>query len=256
MKGIIIGAGYVGRALLTCWPNLIATTTNPDNIDELKKLTPYVEVVKGSDSENLSKLIDSCDFAIVSVAPKDRTQYAETYFETAKTLASILSKRTTPFYLLYTSSTSVYGNHNGSNVNESSPCKTESENGKILIATELCYQEIPNIDMCILRLGGIYGPGRELQSRAARFSEKPLTGRDIPTNSSSLSMITSGIKWCVDNRLKGTYNLVESDHPTRGELYGKFLENLEMPEPIWVPPHSGGACISNQKIIESGFIIK
>lgn len=256
MQGMIIGAGYVGRAFLADWPNLIATTTNPDNIKELKQLSPHVEVVNGSEKEKLKMLVEKCDFAVVCVAPKDRTKYAETYLETAKTLSEILSERTTPFYLLYTSSTSVYGNHEGADVDESSPCKADSNNGKILIATEECYLNIPNIDVCILRLGGIYGPGRDLNSRAARFSGKTLNGRDIPTNSSSLSMITSGIRWCVEQRLKGIYNLVESKHPTRGEMYGKLLEKLNMPKPSWEHPHSGGACITNKKIIDSGFIIK
>lgn len=256
MKGIVIGAGYVGRTCLPLWPEMIATTTSEKKLEELTAFTPHAEVVKGSDHEKLKQLLDQCDFAIVSVAPKDRTKYSETYLETANTLAHILKERTRPFYLLYTSSTSVYGDHNGSRVDESSPCHPESENGKILVATEQCYLNIPNIDVCILRLGGINGPGRDLETRAEHFSGKTLTGRDIPTNNSPLPLITQGIKWCIDHRLIGVFNLVESEHPTRGELYGSLLEKLNMPKPAWVTPHAGGACVNNRKILETGFSIE
>lgn len=259
MNGIIFGAGYVGCACIKEWPNkqdsLIATTTKEEKVAELRKLTPRVEVVKGSDRKKVAELIKEADFAIICVAPNHWNQYAETYLETAEGITQALSDRSRPFYLLYTSSTSVCGSHNGATIDESSPLLADSENGKILIATENCYLRAASsmVSICILRLGGIYGPGREIIDRARRFSGKTMTGRDSPTNHSSLPLITKGIIWSVHHRLTGIYHLVEDAHPTKNELYGNLLETLKLPPPVWEQPHTGGAAVSNRKFFKTGF---
>jgi nucleoside-diphosphate-sugar epimerase len=64
---------------------------------------------------------------------------------------------------LYTSSTGVYGQNDGSLVDESSPTEPSSETAKVLVETEQTLlaaareQKFPAI---ILRAAGIYGPGR------------------------------------------------------------------------------------------------
>lgn len=259
MNGIVIGAGYVGRSCISEWPDnhtqWTATTTREEKIPELLELTPRVEIIKGKDFAKLSTLIDESDFALVTVAPKDRSKYKETYLDTAQDLANTLRNRSKPFYLLYTSSTSVYGDHQGYSVDESSSLLTDNQNGKILIETEKCYLEAASnfVDVCILRLGGIHGPGREINERAKKLSGKTMTGKNFPTNHSPLPLITKGIYWCFQNRLTGIYNLVEDAHPTKNELYGSLLENLNLPPPSWEKPHSGGAIVSNQKLIDTGF---
>jgi len=61
--------------------------------------------------------------------------------------------------ILYISSTSVYGQNDGEWVDETSECRPESENGKVCLdAEDLLRDRVP--DANILRLAGIYGPGR------------------------------------------------------------------------------------------------
>ncbi len=61
--------------------------------------------------------------------------------------------------VLFTSSTSVYGQTNGEEVDESSPTEPSRYTGRILLEAESVLAEltVPNI---ALRYGGIYGPGR------------------------------------------------------------------------------------------------
>lgn len=61
--------------------------------------------------------------------------------------------------LLYTSSSSVYGQCDGSVVSEESPTLPDRETGEILLAAESIVLQAQGI---VCRLSGIYGPGRSM----------------------------------------------------------------------------------------------
>ena len=61
--------------------------------------------------------------------------------------------------LLFTSSTSVYGQIDGSLVNETSPAEPDRETGKILLDSEQACLDTNGI---VCRLSGIYGPSRSV----------------------------------------------------------------------------------------------
>ncbi len=259
MKLLLMGAGYVGMALLDYLQSqsheIFITTTSQERIESLK---PYGEVVflHPTDDNSLKELIDSCDAMVVLVAPKDSQSYEETYLTTAKKISSACKDRQKPFYLLYTSSTSVCQGSQSEWVNEQTPLNPQSENAKILLATEQVYLHC-NAIACILRLGGIYGPNRELIDRARRFSgkEMPGTGNE-PTNNIHLDDILAAIAFCLDHSLKGIYHLVEDDHPTRKELYSNLCQLINLPSPVWNSSSSQTTKsykVSNHKIKEEGF---
>lgn len=108
MKLIVMGAGYVGMALLDYLHSqsheIFITTTSEERVESLK---PYGQVVflHPTEDNGLKNLIDSCDGIVVLVAPKNSKSYAETYLTTAKKISSACQDRQKPFYLLYTSST-------------------------------------------------------------------------------------------------------------------------------------------------------
>ena len=125
-------------------------------------------------------------------------------------------------FLLYTSSTSVYGNQKGAQVDETSQRNPLSEQSEILSEVEDVFLAAATnmLDVSVLRLGGIYGPGRSLEQRAKRMSQKILrgSGQEV-TNHIHLQDITSGIEFCITHHLKGVFNLVNDAHPTREQLY-------------------------------------
>lgn len=63
---------------------------------------------------------------------------------------------------LFTSSTSVYGQKEGEEVTEESAAEPSRETGRILLATE---REVLERGGVVLRLAGIYGPGRSVLLR-------------------------------------------------------------------------------------------
>lgn len=265
MKIFVLGAGYVGTALLPCLctkgHEVHASTTKHEKIDGLKRHTEHIHVVKGTDRKLLKGIIDHCDAMVVLVAPKDHTKYEETYLHTAKIITSILEEKEEPFYLLYTSSTGVYEGALTEWVDEESTLHPTRENSKILVETENTYQNCANdyVTTCILRLAGIYGPERELLHRALHFAGKELPGSgNTPTNHIHLTDIIAGIEFCLHQRLEGVYNLANDDHPTRNELYSDLCRMHDLQPPTWNPnlqhDRPGGYKVSNKKMKGEGFV--
>ncbi|MBA2368770.1 MAG: NAD-dependent epimerase/dehydratase family protein [Candidatus Protochlamydia sp.] len=263
MKLIVMGAGYAGMAVLNYFQKLsheiYVTTTRSECVMDLKPYSKEV-LLLNEEYDGFQKLIDKCDGIIVMVAPKNPQNYEEVYLNTAKKITSSIKGRAAPFYILYTSSTSVCEGIKEEWADEDSQLDPTSENAKILLRSERLYLD-SGAFTCVLRLGGIYGPGRDLPDRARRFSGKELAGTgEEPTNHIHLHDIVSAISFCLDHRLTGLYHLVNDDHPTRQELYSNFCQQMDIPRPVWNPHlvslKGSGYKISNTKIKEAGFVFR
>lgn len=266
MRIFIMGAGYIGLALIDHWTDkndvFWASTTSSSKIPSLEQIAEKAFLLEGSEVQRLSDILEQCDGLVVSVAPGPEANYENTYLKTAQSVVKALQKRTRPFYLLYTSSTSVYGDHGGRRVDEESPRLTESPNGKILCQTEDTYLACSNpaVAVCILRLAGIYGPERELEKRARGMSGRQMIGKgDAPTNHVHRDEVVRAIEFCFKNQCTGIYNLAEEDHRSRKRLYDALCHQLGLPLPEWrgqSSEHGSNCLVSSQKIRELGFIFK
>ena len=191
MKLILMGAGDLGMALLQFLQQgsdeIYVTTTDPNKVATLRNYATDVLLLHPDDNTALRDLIDTRDAMVIIGARKGSQSYEETYLNTAKRIAKSLQHRTKPFHIIYTSSTSVYEGTESEWATEDLPLNPTAENSKILLATEELLLKSANT--CILRLGGIHGPKRELESRAHYFSDKELPGSgNKPINHSHLKL--------------------------------------------------------------------
>ncbi len=246
MKLLLVGAGYVGLAFLKHlgkeFCEIFITTTDENKVQMLKAYGHHVIMI-----DSLEEATSVCDAMIILVAPHKNSTYEETYLNTAKRVVKSLQGRTKPFYIIYTSSTSVCEGIEGEWIFEDTKLCPKSDNAKILLETEKVYLD-SGADVCVLRMGGIYGPGRELEARALRLVGKQMQGSgEEYTNHIHLEDIVKALEFFLEHHLKGVYYLVNDAHPTRKELYGEG--------PIWSYKNNGlGYKVSNQKIKEAGFV--
>jgi nucleoside-diphosphate-sugar epimerase len=265
MKVAIIGCGYVGKAIADYWRHelgfvVTATTTKPENVTTLEDYAQRVVVVKGHDPAGLQSALQDQEIVLLSVGAKNAEVYEETYLHTAQTLVSVLKQSPTVRQLIYTGSYAVYGDRDGAWVDESSAVAPANANGQILAQTEQVLLSAPNdnLKVCILRLGGIYGPGRELVKifRRVAGTTRPGNGYDA-TNWVHLDDIVGAIELARSNRLQGIYNLVDDAHLTTRELLDRVCERHHLPQVIWdcslksVRPYN--ARVKNQKIKDAGY---
>lgn len=167
MKCLIVGCGYVGlplgTELLRLGHEVFGLRRNNSTEPELKAagITPLIADI--TKPETLEALPREFDWVVHCVAAGgDVENYRQIYLEGTTHLLKRLSA-SPPKKFIYTSSTSVYGQNDGSQIKESSPAEPEAETAKILVETEKVLLEAFQRDKfpaVILRVAGIYGPDR------------------------------------------------------------------------------------------------
>lgn len=250
MKILIIGAGYVGKAAAEHWKSeghtLTLTTRFPNRIAELAPFTHRVMLM-----EHLSEALRGQDIVLLSVAPdsSEESAYEQTYLGTAKALLQHLDPATRQ--IIYTSSSSVYGEHGGALVDETTLLKPASRREAILVETEQLLQQAP-CKVCILRLGEIIGPGRRIADRLQALHGRPLagTGENI-TNLSPIDEIVQALAEAVNSGWEGVYNICSDLHIPRNTFYKQICQEEGIPQVIWdasrASLHPGNKTVSNAK---------
>lgn len=264
MNIAIIGCGYVGTAVARLWRSaghtVTATTTREERVAELEQVAQRVVVARGDDEAALKSAVENQDVVLLSVGATNGNVYRETYLETAKNLVEVLKQTPNVRHLLYTGTYSVYGDRNGEQVSEETPVVPVNENGEILCDTErvLLGAAGENRRVCILRLGGIYGPGRELAKIFGRVAgtTRPGAGDDI-SNWIHLDDIVGVLELARLNQLQGIYNLVNDTPLTRHELLDRLCARHGWEKVSWNPSEKPvlpyNALVSNQKIKAAGY---
>lgn len=260
---IIIGCGYVGTALAKTWVHqgitVTATTTTPERVPELDAIANHATVLRADDAEALRHALVGQDTVVLSVGAPNRDAYEQTYLNTAKSMTAVL--RDTPVQqVIYTGSCAVYGDQQGAWVDEDTAIAPLSPHHQIMADAEgiLLDANTDQQRICILRLGGIYGPGRELSRIFSRAAGKTRPGDGAePSNWIHLDDIVGAIAFARTHRLQGLYNLVQDDPPSRRDLIAWVCQTHNLPPVQWNPAlpseRSYNARVSNQKIKTAGY---
>ncbi|MGF1537874.1 MAG: NAD-dependent epimerase/dehydratase family protein [Elainellaceae cyanobacterium] len=262
-KATILGCGYVGQAVARRWRDqglaVTATTTTPSRVSLLEPLAQQVALIKGSDRPALASLLQDQDLLLVSVGAPRADAYRETYLETAAALAAVFPD-TSITQVIYTGSYAVYGDRQGNWVTEADGVAPANEKGEILVKTEqtLLGLGTANRAACVLRLGGIYGPGRELVKIFGRAAgtTRPGAGEDA-SNWIHLDDIVAAIDFARQQRLTGLYNLVQDEPLTTKALLHHVMQTHNLDPVSWNADEPSdrpyNARVSNQKLKQAGY---
>jgi nucleoside-diphosphate-sugar epimerase len=172
---IIFGCGYLGLRVARLWRDagrsVIAVTRSKARIGEfaselLGSAQADVTDVESLEAEigpleKLSKFGLTIDSALYAVG-YDRTSGADIHTVYAKGLENVLAVLPPSVrQVIYISTTGVYGSASGEWVDEATPPDPRREGGKASLAAEEALRRHPlGRRSAILRLAGIYGPGR------------------------------------------------------------------------------------------------
>jgi nucleoside-diphosphate-sugar epimerase len=168
MRVLIIGCGYVGlplgAELVRLGHEVCGVTRSGHNHAALQShsIQPFVADI--AQRPDLDKLPLPFDW-VVNTASSNQggvEEYRQVYLQGTQHLIDWLAPAP-PKKFVYTSSTSVYGQTDGSQVKESSPAEPAGETGRILLAAEKLLLDAARdkkFPAVILRVAGIYGPDR------------------------------------------------------------------------------------------------
>ncbi len=267
MNIAIIGCGYVGSNLAKFWSQkgyfVTCTTRTIKNAQNLENLCQKAMILKSTDLNDLEHLVQNNDLILVTVAADSIDDYENTYLAIAKFFRKVAQNFKKPKKLFYTSSSSVYGEHNGKWVDETSELLAKNDQGKVLIETENAFLSLKEFgwNVCIFRLSEIYGPQRDLASHMKRLQGNiiPGTGHNY-TNMVHLEDIVGAIDYAFNHHLEGVFNLSDDDHVIRKELYNQLCDQMNLEHINWDVNlkrlHKGNKRVSNHKIKSQGYTFK
>lgn len=165
---LICGCGYVGialgRLLVSEGHTVFGLRRTAASLPELaaEGISPLLgDISRPADLESLPGPFDWV-VHVASSTGGGLDEYRSVYLDGLQHLLAWLNRaHDRPSRLVYTSSTSVYGQTDGSWVDETSPTNPTTETGAILVAAEQLLRTAPlRVHATTLRVAGIYGPGR------------------------------------------------------------------------------------------------
>jgi nucleoside-diphosphate-sugar epimerase len=240
MRVLIVGCGYVGLPLGAELVRLghevsgLRRSASAENELKAAGIQPLFGDV--TQPETLAKLPRKFDWVVNCVAAGgDAEDYRQVYLQGTRNLIEWLGPGL-PKKFVYTSSTSVYGQTDGSQVKESSPTEPSVETAKVLLETEklllaaVAERKFPAV---ILRVAGIYGPDRGHWFKQFLKNEARMEG----DGSRFLNMIhRDDLIGCIIAALKNgrpgeIYNAADDEPVSQVHFFQWLAQALDKPLP-------------------------
>jgi nucleoside-diphosphate-sugar epimerase len=236
MRVLILGCGYVGLPLGTELVRLghevVGVRRSPEAGAALQAagIQPVAaDITRRADLERLPGPFDWV-VNLVSSGKGGVDEYRAVYLQGTRNLLDWLAAAP-PKKFVYTSSTSVYGQTDGSVVKEESFIQPASDTSKVLVETEkvlLQAARTQRFPAVILRVAGIYGPGRGHLFLQYLRDEAKLTGKgDRFINMIHLDDLVTVILAALKSGRPGeVYNAVDDEPVTQLNFFRFLAEAL------------------------------
>jgi len=173
----IFGAGYSGKAFARANKDAVAilgTTRSEEKFASLRQAGIAPLQFDGTLTDEIGAALEKTTHLVISVAPEEA---GDPVLNAAR---AAIAGMPALEWIAYLSTVGVYGDYGGAWVNEKTTCRPVSKRSVMRVEAEQAWlklgEEIGR-PVAILRLSGIYGPGRNalvnLESGTARRLVKP-----------------------------------------------------------------------------------
>jgi nucleoside-diphosphate-sugar epimerase len=235
---LIVGCGYLGRRVAGLWlaagHRVVGTTRSPGQAEELRRLGVRPVVCDVLDPASLGSLPAAA--TVVYCVGLDRSSGRSMREVYVQGLGNVLDRLPPPGRFLYVSSTSVYGQDRGEEVDETAATEPQEESGRVVLEAErLLRSRLPGA--VLLRFAGIYGPGRLLRRQAVEKGEVILGDPERWLNLIHVEDGAAAVLAAEERARPGeVYNVCDGRPVRRREFYAELARLLGAPPPRFVLP--------------------
>jgi hypothetical protein len=139
--------------------------------------------------------------------------------------------------IVYLSTVGVYGNYDGAWVDEASECRPSDERNRQRLAAERAWQDLgvrTGVPVAILRLAGIYGPGRNALENVRRSAAKRIAKPGQVFNRIHVTDIAQAIDAAFKCRSSAVFNVADDEPTPAGDpiVFAARLLGVEPPQEI------------------------
>lgn len=242
---MIFGCGYVGTALadtlIKRGIRVGALTRNGERAAELREMGLAEVVVADLDRASWMDQLSE-DYAsvvnCVSSAGGGLDGYRKSYVEGQERILEWAARQSIRSYI-YTSSSSVYAQDDGARVEEAADTSGAPPTGQVLLESERLVERHARLfdSWYVLRLSGIYGPGRHFLLKQLRKGDGLIPGRgDYHMNMIHLEDIVSALLLALSGAApSGVYNICDDKPATKETVLNYLAGQLDLPVPKFDP---------------------
>ncbi len=179
--------------------------------------------------------IGEADFVLVSIPP------GETGDPVLAAFGDVLAQAPRLRAIVYLSTVGVYGDWGGEWVDEETPPKPGSARSRARLAAELAWQKLGarhgaagSINVAILRLAGIYGPGQNALVQIARGNARRIVKPGQIFNRIHVDDIAQAIDAAFARKAAGIFNVADDEPspPADPIVFAAQLLGVEAPPEI------------------------
>ena len=253
---LIAGCGYVGSAAAKLFAKegweVTGWTRSGQSAERRGKSSISLSAVDITDLETVRRNRFPAD-VVVHCASSGADSYRHVYRDGAVNLAACFPNAR----LIFTSSTSVYQQRDGSAVTEDSPAEPASENAQFLRQAEKIILDHNGI---VLRVAGIYGPGRSFLLRSVMNRTSVISNHFV--NQVHRDDVASAISFLArfhDVDPPRVFNVVDDAPAPRAEILDWISARVGLPlssSPATGTPKRGRSNkrVSNAKLRALGWV--
>lgn len=260
---VVFGCGYVGAAVAR-WADdagleVTALTRNPATALLLREVGLHTVVGDLAGTAWHDEIPGGAEFVVdcVSSGGGGVEAYRHSYLAGMESILAWARARGPAGTFVYTSSTSVYPQGNGAAVDETAPTTARSDRARVLIETEALMEAAADAARrrFVLRLAGIYGPGRHHLLDQVRGGE--VAGRgEHRLNLIHRDDIVAAIACCCTAPAEvagGVFNLADDGPAPKSEVVTWLAAALGVPVPRFTgEPAAGRPQTTPDRIILNG----
>jgi len=238
MHVLVAGAGWLGvalvRALAGRGDRVTAVRRDPDRAALLRSAGAeplFVDLARPGSGALLPAGVDAV-VACQAAGSDGAEPYRRAYVDANRTLLEV-ARRGGARALVYTASTGVFGQRDGSDVDEATPAAPASPAAEVLAEAEALVLGDRAVPSIVLRLSGLYGPGRLWPLERVRGGQLALgPGDDAWMNFCHLDDAVAAVLAAIDRGRPGAvYHATDANPARRREVVEWVAGRLGIPAP-------------------------
>ena len=233
---LIFGAGFsgreAGRQIAASGLPVSGTTRSAAKAANLEAVGVKPLLFAGEMSEDLRSCLRAVTHLLMSIGPDDSGD------PLLPALADDLAAVTPELkWIGYLSTVGVYGDHKGAWVDETSACNPSNQRSQDRLVAEAAWQdfaETKGVPLAILRLSGIYGPGRNGFCNLANGTAKRIVRPGQVFNRIHNDDIAGAVQHLAAKGLGGIFNVSDNEPapPQDVVTFAAGLMGMEPPPEI------------------------
>lgn len=214
MRIFLFGAGYSAQAfsrLMTGEAERIdGTTRHEQNFPALEKagIAPIIFDGETAAPELIDRLASSTH-VVISISPRESGDPSLAIVEEA-----LRRPGNTIRWIGYLSTVGVYGNHDGNWIDETAECAPLSRRSLERVEAENAWNALSErhgMPVALLRLSGIYGPGRNAFINLERGTARRIIKEDQVFNRIHVEDIAGSLRFLAGTNTGGAFNITDNE---------------------------------------------